>query len=59
MLESLKNRARTTPVEFQVTIVQPGMSKKKATEEMLKLLGTAELFIKKTTMAELQVWCSE
>lgn len=59
MLESLKNRARTTPVEFQVTIVQPGMSKKKATEEMLKLLGTTELFIKKTTMAELQVWCSE
>lgn len=59
MLESLKNRARTTPVEFQVFIVQPGMSKKKATEEMLKLLGTAELFIKKTTMAELQVWCSE
>ena len=57
--ENLKNRARTTPIEFQVTIVQPGVLKPSITEEMLKLLGTTELFIKKTTMAELQVWCSE
>lgn len=57
-LESLKNRSRTTPVEFQVVIVQPGMSKSKATDEMLKLLGTTELFVKKTTLADLQVWCS-
>ena len=57
-LENLKNRSRTTPVEFQVTIVQPGVLKSSVTEEMLKLLGTTELFIKKTTMAELQVWCS-
>lgn len=57
-LENLKNRARTTPVEFQVTIVQPGVLRSSVTEEMLKLLGTTELFIKKTTMAELQVWCS-
>lgn len=58
-LENLKNRSRTTPVELQVTIVQPGVLKSSITEEMLKLLGTTELFIKKTTMAELQVWCSE
>lgn len=57
-LESFKNRSRTTPIEFQVTIVQPGLSKKQVTEEMLKLLGTTELFIKKTTLAELHVWCS-
>lgn len=57
-LEGLKNRSRTTPIDFQVTIVQPGVSKEKVTEEMLKLLGTTELFIKKTTLAELRVWCS-
>lgn len=59
ILENIKNRARTTPVELQVTIVQPGLSKKAVTEEMLKLLGTTELFIKKTTMADLNVWCSD
>ncbi len=57
-LENLKNRSRTTPLEFQVTIVQPGVLKSAVTDEMLKLLGTTELFIRKTTMAGLQVWCS-
>lgn len=58
-LENFKNRSRTTPVIFQVTIVQPGVSVGSVSEEMLKLLGTTELFIKKTTLAGLQVWCSE
>ncbi|WP_399425222.1 DEAD/DEAH box helicase [Vibrio campbellii] len=58
-LESIKNRSRTTPIEFQVAVVQPGVSKEQITEEMLKLLGTTELFIKKTTLADLRVWCSE
>ena len=57
-LESIKNRSRTAHVSLNVTIVQPGMSAAIVTEEMLKLLGTTELFIKKTTLAELQVWCS-
>ncbi|TDF38500.1 DEAD/DEAH box helicase [Alteromonadaceae bacterium M269] len=57
-LENLKNRSRTTPLEFHVTIVQPGVLKSVVTEEMLKLLGTSELFIRKTTLADLQVWCS-
>lgn len=58
-LENIKNRARTTPVELEVAIVQPGISKEIITTEMLKLLGTTELFIKKTTMADLHVWCSD
>lgn len=58
-LESIKNRSRTTPIEFQVVVVPPGVSTEQITEEMLKLLGTTELFIKKTTLADLRVWCSE
>lgn len=54
-LVELKNRARTTPVRLEVTIVQPGIDKKKITPEMLKLLGSTSLFIKKMSMAELEV----
>ena len=54
-----KNMARTMPVKFYVTIVQPGVSSSSITEEMLKLLGTTELFIKKTTQADLDVICSK
>ena len=54
-----KNMARTMPVKFHVTIVQPGVSSSSITEEMLKLLGTTELFIKKTTQADLDVICSK
>ncbi len=38
-------------------VVQPGVSEDQITEEMLKLLGTTELFVKKTTLADLRVWC--
>ncbi len=58
-LSNFKNRSRTMPVQFQVIIIQPGISSALITEEMLKLLGTTELFIKKTTQADLEVICSE
>lgn len=57
-MAALKNMSRGMPVKFKVHIVQPGVSASRITEEMLKLLGTTELFIKKTTTAELEVICS-
>lgn len=57
-LATMKNRSRTTTVNLQVVIVQPGLSKTKVTEEMLKLLGSTEIYLKKTAMADLIVYGS-
>lgn len=54
-LASIKNRSRTTPIKFQVIIVQPGLSLGDVSAEGLKLLGGASLYIKKTTMADVVV----
>ena len=58
-LAAMKERSRTTPISFNVTIVQPGLGVNKINEEGLKLLGSTALFIKKTTMADLVVIGSE
>lgn len=57
-LEKYRNMANTMPVKLEVTIVQPGLSKSVITDEILKLLACTELYIKKTTKADLKVWCS-
>lgn len=58
-LVAIKNMARTKPINLKVTIVQPGISKTKITEEMLKLLGAVSLYLTKTAQADLQVIVSE
>jgi superfamily II DNA or RNA helicase len=54
-LASIRNRSRTLPIRFSVVIVQPGLSIKKINEDLLNLLGSTSVYIKKTTMAELVV----
>lgn len=54
-LTTLKNKARTTPMNFSIYIVQPGLKKSVVTPEMLRLLGSTAVYIQKTTMAELTV----
>ncbi|MDC7429284.1 hypothetical protein ABTG45_04935 [Acinetobacter baumannii] len=57
-LEKYRNMANTMPIRLEVTIVQPGLSKSAVTEEISKLLACTESYIKKTTKADLKVWCS-
>lgn len=57
-LEKYRNMANTMPIKLEVTIVQPGLSKSVITEEISKLLACTESYIKKTTRADLKVWCS-
>ncbi|HID4701461.1 DEAD/DEAH box helicase [Enterobacter cloacae] len=57
-LQYFRDISRTKQVKFKVTIVQPGISKKQVSEEMLRLLGCTSTFIKKTTLADLNVWVS-
>lgn len=58
-LAAMKERSRTTPIRFDVVIVQPGLDVNQVNDEALKLLGSTALFIKKTTMADLTVIGSE
>lgn len=58
-LNTLKNRARTSRLTLKVSIVQPGISIKEINDELLKLLGSTALYLKKTTQAELSVIASD
>ena len=50
-----KDKARRAGVKFEMILVQPGASIATVTDDALKLLGTTELYLKKTTQADLRV----
>lgn len=54
-LSAIKSRSSKFPIKLTVVIVQPGLRVSEANEECLKLLGSTELYIKKTTLGELIV----
>lgn len=54
-LAALKERSRTSPLKFNVVIVQPGLKVSHINDEGLKLLGSTALYVKKTTLADLAV----
>ncbi|GMW01530.1 MAG: hypothetical protein AMXMBFR84_26670 [Candidatus Hydrogenedentota bacterium] len=55
LLSYFKEKARRSKVTFEVVIVQPGGSKPALSADILKLLGTTELFLKTTTQGEFRV----
>lgn len=50
-----KDKARRARVQFEMMLVQPGASVTTVTDDALRLLGTTELYLKKTTEANLRV----
>lgn len=58
-LTNIKNHSRRLEINFEVTIVQPGLSADKVNAEILKLLGSTAQYIKKTTQADLNVIISK
>lgn len=54
-LSYFKEKARRSKLQFEVVIVQPGGSKASLSPDILKLLATTELFLKKTTQGDLRV----
>ena len=54
-LSYFKEKSRRAKLEFEVMLVQPGGSRASVSEDILTLLGTTDLFLKKTTMAEFRV----
>lgn len=55
---ALEKQVRFTPLRFEVTIVQPGLSKEAVTDPILNILGSTDLYLKRTTNANLVVLCS-
>lgn len=55
MLSFFKEKARKSNIDFEVIIVQPGGSASTLSSDILKLLGTTELYLKKTSQASFRV----
>ncbi len=55
LLSFFKEKSRKSKLEFELLIVQPGGSAKSISDNILKLLGTTELFLVKTTQAKFRV----
>lgn len=54
-LININRRSRTATVKFQIFIVQPGLSKKSVTPEMLRVLGSTALYLMNTSQGMLSV----
>jgi superfamily II DNA or RNA helicase len=57
-LAQLREISRTCAIAMRVFIVQPGLSKARAAEHQLALLGVTEKFLTETYQVPLQVICS-
>jgi hypothetical protein len=54
-LSFFKEKARKSKIVFEVLLVQPGASLRTISDDILRLLATTELFLKKTTQAHFRV----
>lgn len=57
-LIQIRDLSRTCRVTIRVHIVQPGLSKAKAADHQLAVLGITEKFLQETYQVPLQVYCS-
>jgi molybdopterin converting factor small subunit len=54
-LAYFREKARKSKLEFEVIVVQPGATVDTMTDDILRLVATTELFLKKTTQATFRV----
>ncbi len=59
LLHNFKSKARHSEILLEVIIVQPGLPKDRVNDDILKLLASTDLFLKKTANADFRVICSE
>jgi hypothetical protein len=50
-----REKARKSKVQIEVILVQPGASVDTVSDDILRLIATTELFLKKTTEATFRV----
>jgi len=58
-LRRIEKLSRRMKMSFEVRIVQPGLSKSRVSEQILFLLGTTDLFLKRTADAKMTIICSD
>ena len=57
---SLRNiMSRKLPIEFKITLVQPGISKNKVSESICSLLGAVSAYIKDISNVDIDIVCSD
>lgn len=56
-LYRLREQARVLKPRLEITIIQPGLSAKKASGPQLELLAATETYVRGTANAPLHVWC--
>jgi len=54
-LSYFKEKARKSRIQFEVLPVQPGANEATMSDDILRLLATTELYLKKTTEADFRV----
>jgi hypothetical protein len=54
-LSFFKEKSRRSTLQFEMILVQPGASAATVTEDSLRLITTTELYLRKTTHADLRV----
>ncbi|MFA4987593.1 MAG: type III restriction endonuclease subunit R, partial [Candidatus Brocadiia bacterium] len=58
VLSRLLKVSQYSSLAFEATVVQPGLSKRLVSQDMRSLLGSTDLYLKKTADATLHVVCS-
>ena len=59
LLRTIREMSRLCPITFEVYIVQPGVSKSRATREQLELLSVTEHYLMETFQVKFGVIASE
>ena len=54
-LSYFKEKARKSRIQFEVLLVQPGANEATESDDIIRLLATTELYLKKTTEANFRV----
>lgn len=54
-MQYFKEKSRRAKIEFEMVLVQPGASVTTISDDILRLLGTTELYLSKTTQAKFRV----
>jgi superfamily II DNA or RNA helicase len=58
-LLGLQDVARRRRASFRIAIAQPGLSKEKATDNILRLLAAADVYVSEVAYGTFETWCSD
>jgi superfamily II DNA or RNA helicase len=58
-LLGLQDAVRRHHASFRIAIAQPGLSKQKATQNILRLLAATDVYVSEVAYGTFEVWCSE